>query len=68
MLLFLKMAPDVAFSPELVKQVKASIRLNLSPRHVPELILETQDIPVSTVHPVAHPRAYPQHLAHLSPR
>ncbi len=45
-ILFLKMAPGVEFNDELVKQVKTSIRLQLSARHVPALILPTKDIPV----------------------
>nr|XP_005329598.2 acetoacetyl-CoA synthetase [Ictidomys tridecemlineatus] len=45
-ILFLKMAPGHAFRPELVKRVREAIRLGLSARHVPSLILETQGIPV----------------------
>ncbi|XP_005329598.3 acetoacetyl-CoA synthetase isoform X1 [Ictidomys tridecemlineatus] len=44
-ILFLKMAPGHAFRPELVKRVREAIRLGLSARHVPSLILETQGIP-----------------------
>ena len=47
-ILFLKMVPETLLTQELVKQVKTSIRLNLSARHVPAVIMETQDIPVST--------------------
>ena len=35
------------FSDDLVKKVKVTIRTLLSPRHVPSIILETTDIPVS---------------------
>ena len=35
------------FSDELVQRVRGEIRSNLSARHVPHLILETTDIPVS---------------------
>ena len=50
-ILFLKMAPETPLTQELVKQVRTSIRLNLSARHVPAIIMETQDIPVSTGNP-----------------
>ena len=50
-LLFLKMAPGVAFTPELVTNVKACIRKYLSARHVPALVLPCTDVPVRYVHP-----------------
>eukprot|EP00999_Lentomonas_sp_LEN2_P000508 NODE_150_length_2103_cov_81.247976_g126_i0.p1 GENE.NODE_150_length_2103_cov_81.247976_g126_i0~~NODE_150_length_2103_cov_81.247976_g126_i0.p1 ORF type:complete len:695 (+),score=130.23 NODE_150_length_2103_cov_81.247976_g126_i0:94-2085(+) len=43
--LFLKMAPGNAVTPELVKKIKTHIRTDLSPRHVPYAILPTQAIP-----------------------
>nr|XP_031298352.1 acetoacetyl-CoA synthetase isoform X2 [Camelus dromedarius] len=43
--LFLKMAPGHAFGPDLVKSIRNAIRLGLSARHVPSLILETKGIP-----------------------
>ena len=47
--LFLKMAPGIALSAELIKQVRMSIRKELSARHVPAVILQTTDIPVCYV-------------------
>lgn len=44
--LFLKMAAGHPFRPELVKRIQGAIRVGLSARHVPSLILETKDIPV----------------------
>lgn len=44
--LFLKMASGHTFQPELVKRIRDAIRLGLSARHVPSLILETRGIPV----------------------
>ncbi|MBN3298893.1 AACS synthetase, partial [Amia calva] len=44
-ILFLKMAPSKTFSQELVKNIRQAIRLALSARHIPALILETRDIP-----------------------
>ncbi len=46
-ILFLKMAPGHAFSQNIVKKVKVLLRTRLSARHVPAVILETTDIPVS---------------------
>ncbi|XP_069353611.1 acetoacetyl-CoA synthetase isoform X2 [Eulemur rufifrons] len=43
--LFLKMAPGQAFRPDLVRRICDAIRVGLSARHVPSLILETKDIP-----------------------
>ncbi|XP_053136184.1 acetoacetyl-CoA synthetase isoform X1 [Hemicordylus capensis] len=44
-ILFLKMATNHMFSPDLVKQIREAIRIALSARHVPSLILETEGIP-----------------------
>uniref|UniRef100_A0A8C0ZM94 Acetoacetyl-CoA synthetase n=1 Tax=Castor canadensis TaxID=51338 RepID=A0A8C0ZM94_CASCN len=44
-ILFLKMASGHSFRPDLVKQIRDAIRVGLSARHVPSLILETQGIP-----------------------
>ncbi|EFB19405.1 hypothetical protein PANDA_000958, partial [Ailuropoda melanoleuca] len=44
-LLFLKMASGHSFGPELVKSIRNAIRVGLSARHVPSLILETKGIP-----------------------
>ncbi|XP_048099975.1 acetoacetyl-CoA synthetase [Alosa alosa] len=44
-ILFLKMAPNKPFSPELVQKIRGAIRAALSARHVPALLLETVDIP-----------------------
>ncbi|XP_064434277.1 acetoacetyl-CoA synthetase isoform X2 [Mirounga angustirostris] len=44
-LLFLKMASGHTFGPELVKSIRSAIRVGLSARHVPSLILETKGIP-----------------------
>lgn len=46
-ILFLKMVPGKPFCPELVAKIKGAIRKALSARHVPALLLETRDIPVS---------------------
>ncbi|CAK7314300.1 acetoacetyl-CoA synthetase isoform X1 [Vulpes vulpes] len=44
-LLFLKMASGHTFGPDLVKSIRNAIRIGLSARHVPSLILETKGIP-----------------------
>ncbi|XP_032732389.1 acetoacetyl-CoA synthetase isoform X2 [Lontra canadensis] len=44
-LLFLKMASGHSFGPELVKSICNAIRVGLSARHVPSLVLETKGIP-----------------------
>ncbi|XP_039361514.1 acetoacetyl-CoA synthetase [Mauremys reevesii] len=44
-ILFLKMASDQVFSQDLVKRIRDAIRIALSARHVPSLILETKGIP-----------------------
>ncbi|KAK9449366.1 uncharacterized protein V1518DRAFT_373075 [Limtongia smithiae] len=45
--LFVKMHPGKTFSDELVKSIKGVIRVQLSPRHVPGIIDETPEIPVT---------------------
>lgn len=45
--LFLKLAEGHTFNQQLVDSVKFAIREQLSPRHVPALILPVGDIPVS---------------------
>ena len=47
-ILFLKMANGHLFSEDIVKRVKILIRSQLSARHVPAVVLQTTDIPVST--------------------
>ncbi|MHB1419392.1 MAG: acetoacetate--CoA ligase [Bacillota bacterium] len=44
-ILFVKLAIGVELSEELVKRIKAAIRLNASPRHVPAKIIPVADIP-----------------------
>ncbi|KAF4112762.1 acetoacetyl-CoA synthetase [Onychostoma macrolepis] len=44
-ILFLKMGPNKSFSQELVGKIRSAIRVALSARHIPALILETKDIP-----------------------
>ncbi|XP_025257912.1 acetoacetyl-CoA synthetase isoform X2 [Theropithecus gelada] len=44
-ILFLKMTSGHAFQPDLVKRIRDAIRVGLSARHVPSLILETKGIP-----------------------
>ena len=46
-LLFVKLAPGVELSEDLVKRIKQNIRVNTSPRHVPAIILPVNDIPVT---------------------
>ncbi|XP_066227277.1 acetoacetyl-CoA synthetase isoform X1 [Saccopteryx leptura] len=43
--LFLKMASGHSFQPDLVRRIRDAIRIGLSARHVPSLILETKGIP-----------------------
>ena len=50
--------PPVSFSNELVKKVKSEIRSQLSARHVPSIVLETKDIPVSVFYVACHRLAY----------
>ncbi|XP_006894686.1 PREDICTED: acetoacetyl-CoA synthetase [Elephantulus edwardii] len=44
-ILFLKMVSGHPFQPDLVRRIREAIRLGLSARHVPSLILETKGIP-----------------------
>ncbi|KAJ1913110.1 hypothetical protein H4219_005349 [Mycoemilia scoparia] len=44
-LMFLKMAPGCTLGEDQIKQLRAAIRSQLSPRHVPDLILSINDIP-----------------------
>ncbi|KAF2011452.1 acetoacetate-CoA ligase [Aaosphaeria arxii CBS 175.79] len=46
--LFLKMADDQKFTPDLVNQIKVAVRQALSARHVPGVIDECPEIPVTT--------------------
>jgi len=43
--LFVRMAPGEHFGPEVVEKIKAALRRNCSPRHVPARIAEVTDIP-----------------------
>ncbi|XP_021947550.1 acetoacetyl-CoA synthetase isoform X2 [Folsomia candida] len=43
--LFLRLLPNIAFSDDLVNRIKLVIREQLSPRHVPAVILPISDIP-----------------------
>lgn len=51
-ILFLKMKDSGTLSDNLIKRLKTAIREELSPRHVPALILPIGDIPVSMWHSV----------------
>jgi acetoacetyl-CoA synthetase len=44
-ILFVKLAPGFGLTDELKEKIKRTLRENVSPRHVPALILETPDIP-----------------------
>jgi acetoacetyl-CoA synthetase len=44
-ILFVKLAPGVALTPELQNKIRTTLKENASPRHVPALILEVADIP-----------------------
>lgn len=44
-LLFVKLAPGYVWSEDLAKQVKTRIRSELTPRHVPALVIAVKDIP-----------------------
>lgn len=46
--LFLKMSNGHKFEERLVRKVNLAIRRELSARHVPALVLEISDIPVSS--------------------
>src|SRR4030095_5421504 len=43
--LFVKLAPDVALDEELKSRIKSTIRRNATPRHVPAVIVAVEDIP-----------------------
>ena len=45
LLLFLKMEQNQPFNETIVKKVKNLIKTEGSPRHVPEIVLETEEIP-----------------------
>ena len=45
-ILFLKMAEGSTFEEDLIKRVRSDIRIQLSARHVPAVILKIDDIPV----------------------
>lgn len=45
--LFLVMAPNHTFTPQLSTRIKQAIREGLSARHVPRFVLEVPDIPVT---------------------
>ena len=47
--LFLKMSNGYKFDDSLVKRVKSVIRTELSARHVPAVVLQISDIPVSCI-------------------
>ena len=47
-ILFLKMARGHVFGDALVRKIRAIIRKELSARHVPAIVLEIEDIPVSS--------------------
>lgn len=47
-ILFLLMKPNKPFTQALAREIKAIIRRELSPRHVPRFIFETPEIPVSS--------------------
>jgi len=45
MILFLKLSDSYEINDDLIQKIKQSIRAACSPRHVPEIILPTEDIP-----------------------
>ena len=45
MILFLKLSDSYKINDDLIQKIKQSIRAACSPRHVPEIILPTEDIP-----------------------
>lgn len=45
--LFLKMNESFELNEQLIEKIKSEIRNKLSPRHIPALILQVYDIPVS---------------------
>jgi acetoacetyl-CoA synthetase len=44
-ILFVKLAPGVEWTEDLVKKIKTTIRTNTTPRHVPAKIIAVRDIP-----------------------
>jgi acetoacetyl-CoA synthetase len=46
--LFVKMGPGRPFGPELAARIRAVVRAELSPRHVPAVVDECPEIPVTT--------------------
>jgi len=44
-ILFVKLAPGVVLTEDLVKKIRTSIRTNCSPRHVPAKVIAIDDIP-----------------------
>ena len=44
-ILFVKMRQEYELNDEIIKKVKATIRANASPRHVPAVIISVPDIP-----------------------
>ena len=44
-ILFVKLKKDKDFNKDLIDKIKYSIRIGLSPRHVPSIVLEIKDIP-----------------------
>jgi len=44
-LLFVKLKDDIDLSDELISSIRQTIKSNCSPRHVPEKIIKTHDIP-----------------------
>ncbi|TFK75299.1 acetoacetate-CoA ligase [Pluteus cervinus] len=47
-LLFIKMASNKILSNALVRRIRETIRTGLTPRHVPEYIIQVKDIPYTT--------------------
>ena len=44
-ILFVKLRDGIALSPELQNEIKQLVRENATPRHVPEIIIQVDDIP-----------------------
>ena len=44
-ILFLKLVNPGSINSKLVEKINSSIRADCSPRHVPQIVLETKDIP-----------------------
>ena len=43
--LFVQLRPDMSLNAELERQIRTRIRMNLSPRHVPAVIVQAPDLP-----------------------